>query len=155
MGDRVPELGRRPSLVASLRSKSRSLLARRSTEHESFESTGDQSPTIKLIIFKSHVWFTGNFTDPSHPILTWICQYWLKRCIEVTISKEMNWEKSKAAALSENHSIYTRKVNYQPDKLFVRPLNPQFQFPDLILCSSASFHSLTNIRFIITEGTCT
>ena len=41
MGDTVPELGRRPSLVASLKSKSRSLLARRSTEHESFESTGE------------------------------------------------------------------------------------------------------------------
>ena len=44
MGDTVPELGRRPSLVASLRSKSRSLLARRSTEHESFESTGEHFP---------------------------------------------------------------------------------------------------------------
>ena len=55
MGDTVPELGRRPSLVASLKSKSRSLLARRSTEHESFESTGEYNFAKNIAQKHNHI----------------------------------------------------------------------------------------------------
>ena len=60
MGDTVPELGRRPSLVASLKSKSRSLLARRSTEHESFESTGEHDYAKNIAQAYSEIYFRSD-----------------------------------------------------------------------------------------------